>query len=192
MLNLLWCLLLAARSLLNTQRELALENLALRHQVGVLKRTAGNRRPHLSRWDRGLWRVLCRLWAGWQQALGMVQPATVIRWHREGFKRFWSKKSRAGRSGRPAVDRKVRALIRRMSKANVTLGAPRIPERTLQGRHRSVAVDRCQVHASAPQAALTDLALFSGQSRQDPGLARLLRRPDRDLSGAFRLAHPLA
>jgi transposase InsO family protein len=70
--------------------------------------------------------VLSRLWAGWQQALSIVQPATIIRWYREGFKRFWSKKSRAGRSGRPAVDRKVRALIRRMSKANVTWGAPRI------------------------------------------------------------------
>jgi hypothetical protein len=53
MLNLLWCLLLAARSLLNTQRDLALENLALRHQIGVPKRTLGNRPPHLNHRDRG-------------------------------------------------------------------------------------------------------------------------------------------
>jgi hypothetical protein len=126
MLNVLWCLLAAARSLLKTQRELALENLALRHQIGVLNRALGKRRLGISPCDRGLWVVLSRLWSGWQQALSMVQPATVIRWHREGFKRFWTKKTRTECGGRPAVDRKVRALIRRMSRANVTSGAPRI------------------------------------------------------------------
>jgi len=126
MLNLLWCLLLAARSLLVTQRELALENLALRHQVAVLKRTVGTRRPQLNRWDRGLWVVLSRWWTGWQQALAIVQPSTVVRWHRDAFRRFWSKKSRAGRGGRPTLDRELRQLIRRMSKANPTWGAPRI------------------------------------------------------------------
>jgi len=78
MLNLLWCLLLAARSLLNTQRELALENLALRHQIGVLKRTLGNRRPHLNRWDRGLWVVLSRVWTGWQQVLAIVFVLLIL------------------------------------------------------------------------------------------------------------------
>jgi len=126
MLNLLWCLLWAARSLLVTQRELALENLALRHQVAVLKRTVGTRRPQLNRWDRGLWVVLSRWWTGWQQALAIVQPSTLVRWHRDAFRRFWSKKSRDGRSGRPALDRELRQLIRRMSKANPTWGAPRI------------------------------------------------------------------
>jgi hypothetical protein len=76
----------ATLSFFKNQRELALENLALRHQIGVLKRTLGNRRPHLSRWDRGLWVVLSLLWSGWQQVLAIVQPATVIRWHREGFR----------------------------------------------------------------------------------------------------------
>jgi hypothetical protein len=126
MLNLLWCLLLAARSLLVTQRELALENLALRHQVAVLKRTVGTRRPQLNRWDRGLWVGLSRWWTGWQHALAIVRPSTVVRWHRDAFRRFWSKKSRAGRSGTPALDRELRQLIRRMSKANPTWGAPRI------------------------------------------------------------------
>ena len=77
MLNLLWCLLLATRSLLNTQRKLALENLALSHQIGVLKRTLGSRRQHLNHWDRGLWVVLSRLWTGWQHVLAILQPATV-------------------------------------------------------------------------------------------------------------------
>jgi hypothetical protein len=69
--------------------------------------------------------MIFRLWSGWQQALAIVQPATVIRWHREGFRRFWTRKSCRG-DGRPALDRELRALIRKMSIANVTWGAPRI------------------------------------------------------------------
>jgi len=62
---------------MTTQRELALENLALRHQIGVLKRTLGSRRPHLTHRHRGLWVVLSRLWTGWQQVPAILQPATV-------------------------------------------------------------------------------------------------------------------
>jgi hypothetical protein len=79
MLSLIWHLLAAARSFFRTQRELALENLALRHQIGVLKRTVGTRRVRLQRCDRAPWVALSRLWAGWQHALYIVQPATVIR-----------------------------------------------------------------------------------------------------------------
>ena len=118
-------LLGAFHSYFKTQRELALENLALRHQIGVLKRTLGTKRVCLKPSDRRLWVVLSRLWSGWQQALAFVQPATVIRWHREGFRRFWARKSRR-REGRPELDREVRALIRQMSASNPTWGAPRI------------------------------------------------------------------
>jgi len=59
-------------------------------------------------------------WAGWRNALAIVDPATVIRWHREGFRRFWRRKSSSGRLGRPGLDREVVSLIRRMSQANVT------------------------------------------------------------------------
>jgi len=118
-------LLGAFHSYFKTQRELALENLALRHQIGVLKRTLGTKRVCLKPSDRRLWVVLSRLWSRWQQALAFVQPATVIRWHREGFRRFWARKSRR-REGRPELDRDVRALIRKMSASNSTWGAPRI------------------------------------------------------------------
>ena len=115
----------AALSYFKTQQNLAVENLALRHQIGILKRTLGKRRVRFKPSDRRLWVMLFRLWSGWQQALAIVQPATVIRWHREGFRRFWTRKSRRG-DGRPALEREFLALIRKMSIANVTCGAPRI------------------------------------------------------------------
>ena len=107
-----------------TQRSLVFENLALRHQLAVLQRTAP--RPRLRRSDRLFWVLLSRLWSGWADAVSVVQPATVIRWHRTGFSLFWTWKSRRNGPGRPAVAPEVRGLIRRMSTANPLWGAPRI------------------------------------------------------------------
>jgi putative transposase len=107
-----------------TQRSLVLENLALRHQLAVLQRTAP--RPRLRPADRLLWVLLSRLWNGWTDAVSIVQPATVIRWQRTGFKLVWTWRSRRTGPGRPAVAPEVRALIRQMSRANPLWGAPRI------------------------------------------------------------------
>jgi len=109
---------------LRTRRALALENLALRHQLAVLQRAAP--RPRLRRSDRLFWVLLSRLWSGWAETVSIVQPETVIRWHRTGFKLFWTWKSRRHGPGRPAVAPEIRALIRRMSEANALWGAPRI------------------------------------------------------------------
>jgi putative transposase len=109
---------------LRTRRALVLENLALRHQLAVLQRAA--RRPCLRRSDRLFWVLLSRLWSGWADALSLVKPETVIRWHRSGFKLFWTWKNRRNGPGRPAVAPEVRALIRQMSKTNALWGAPRI------------------------------------------------------------------
>jgi hypothetical protein len=65
-----------------TQRSLVFENLALRHQLAVLQRTA--RRPRLRTVDGLLWVLLSRVWSGWMDAISVVQPATVIRWQRTG------------------------------------------------------------------------------------------------------------
>jgi putative transposase len=107
-----------------TQRSLVFENLALRHQLAVLQRTAP--RPRLWTSDRLLWVLLSRIWSGWTDAVSVVQPATVIRWQRTGFTLVWTWKSRRDGPGRPAVAPEIRALIRRMSKANPLWGAPRI------------------------------------------------------------------
>ena len=106
------------------RRSLMLENLALRHQLAVLQRSS--RQPRLRTSDRLFWVLLSRLWIGWTDAVSVVQPATVIRWQRTGFKLFWKWRSRRNGPGRPAVAPEVRGLIRRMSTANPLWGAPRI------------------------------------------------------------------
>jgi len=122
MLDLLKALLGALTSSLHTRHELALENLALRQQIGVLRRSV--KRPRLSNTDRGFWVLLRRCWANWDKVLAVVQPATVIQWHRAGFRKYWTWRSRP-KGGRPAIDPEIRALIRRMATANMW-GAPRI------------------------------------------------------------------
>ena len=70
-------------------RSLALENMALRHQLGVLERHA-RRRPRLTRLDRALWVWLSRTWSGWKDALRIARPETVIAWHRRGWRLYWA------------------------------------------------------------------------------------------------------
>jgi putative transposase len=111
------------KSCLRTQRELALENLALRQQLAVWK--AREPRPRLTEMDRLFWVFLSRVWATWRHSLHVVRPETVVRWHRQGFRRYWTWKSQR-RSGRPLISMEVRDLIRRMSTTNPLWGAPRI------------------------------------------------------------------
>jgi len=84
------------------------------------------KRPQLTPADRYFWVVLSRVWLAWRSALAIVQPDTVIAWHRKGFRLFWTWKIRRGKPGRPAVSREVRELIRRMSRENPLWGAPHI------------------------------------------------------------------
>jgi transposase InsO family protein len=100
------------------------ENLALRHQLGVLQRSV--KRPKLTAADRFLWAWLSRAWADWRSALVIVKPETVIAWHRQGFRLFWTWKVWHGHAGRPTVSREVRDLLRKMSRENPLWGAPRI------------------------------------------------------------------
>jgi transposase InsO family protein len=109
-------------STLCTQRSLAIENLVLRQQLAVLKHR--HPRPRLTDTDRFFWVVLSRIWVDWRESLHIVQPETVVRWHRQGFRYYWRWKSR--RRGRPRIDPEIRQLIRRMSRANPLWGAPRI------------------------------------------------------------------
>jgi hypothetical protein len=125
MLSPLTALFATLASVFRSRSALQLENLALRHQIGVLQRAA-RKRPKLTPGDRLLWVWLSRLWSGWRSALAIVKPETVIAWHRVGFRRFWTWKVRRGRPGRPVVAREVRDLIRRMCRENPSWGAPRV------------------------------------------------------------------
>jgi transposase InsO family protein len=107
-----------------SRERLEAENLALRHQVAVLRRSAPEQ-LWLRGSDRFLFVWLYRLWPSVLDSIVIVQPETVLRWHRSGFKAFWRRKSR-GVPGRPQVSREIRDLIRKVSCANPLWGAPRI------------------------------------------------------------------
>jgi len=103
-----------------SHRQLALENVPLRHQIEVLQRNA--KRPRLKPSDRALRAVLIRLLPDWRRHLTIVRPDTVIRWHRAGWRLYWRWRSDPGR-GRPAISAEIRALIRRISLENPIWGA---------------------------------------------------------------------
>ena len=107
-----------------TKVRLEAEIVVLRHQLNVLRRR-GPSKPRLSVADRLLFVWLCRLFPSVLNAVWIVQPETVIRWHRTGFRLYWHWKSRF-RGGRPKVPVEIRGLIREMSLANRLWGAPRI------------------------------------------------------------------
>lgn len=101
MISIVKALLSALRASFRTRVELQLEVLALRQQIHVLERSR-RARPRLSCADRVFWVWLARVWTGWRRSLIIVQPATVLAWHRQGFRWFWTWKS-LRRSGRPPV-----------------------------------------------------------------------------------------
>ena len=125
MLRLLRLLFVLALRSFRSRRGLLLENLTLRQQLAVLKQR--NPQPRFATSDKLFWVILRRLWPGWKQALILIQPETVVRWHRAGFKLYWTWLSRhRNRMGRKCVSRELRKLIFRMVAENSTWGAPRI------------------------------------------------------------------
>lgn len=124
MLSLLLTVLKTACSSVNPHRQLVPENLALRQQLAMLKQT-GNR-PRVSIADRLFWVLFSKTVNGWRANLHVMNPDTVVRWHRKGFRLYWRWKSRRRRVGRPPIDVEIRKLIRQMVAENVGWGAPRI------------------------------------------------------------------
>ena len=124
MITLLLHLLRLLPFLFGGHRQLALENLALRQQLAVYKRTII--RPPLRPTDRFFWIGLANIWTGWRQALVIVTPATALHWQRRRFREYWTKLSGSSNGGRPQVQAEIKALILRMAAANPLWGAPRI------------------------------------------------------------------
>jgi type II secretory pathway pseudopilin PulG len=107
-----------------SKSRLEAENAALRHQLIVLRRKVRGR-ARLTNNDRWFLIQLYRWFPSILQVIAIVQPQTLVRWHRAGFRRYWRWKSRS-LGGRPQIETDLRALIRRMSIENPLWGAPRI------------------------------------------------------------------
>ena len=105
--------------------QVRLENLALRQQLAMLRRSAP-KRLKLTPPDRIFWVWLRRLWGDWKSVLMIVKADTVIAWHRKGFGLFWTWRIHRGNPGRPKVPQEIRDLIRMLSRSNLRWGAPRI------------------------------------------------------------------
>ena len=124
MLVILHSLGMFVADLFKSRWRLEAENLFLRHQLSIASRRAPPR-LRLCGSDRALLVWMTRLWPGLLGVVNVVQPETILRWHRAGFRAFWRWKSRNS-AGRPKIDRGLRDLIQRMSKENPQWGASRI------------------------------------------------------------------
>jgi putative transposase len=111
------------RRLSASRSDLLIENLALCQQLAIL--TAKRPRPRMRTADRLFWVALRRFGPQWKEVVVVVRPDTVVRWHRQGFRKYWTWKSRR-RVGRPGTTAEIRAFVRRMAAENPTWGAPRI------------------------------------------------------------------
>ena len=130
MLKWLGILLGTLKSALRSRRELALENLALRQPLAAVK--LRHPKPRLTDTDRLFWVLLSRVWKNWRTSLHVVQPGTVVRWHRQGFRYYWHWKSR-GR-GRRKIDPELKVLIRQMCR-DTPVGCTPDPWRAFEIRH---------------------------------------------------------
>jgi putative transposase len=128
-------LLLALTDLARSKSELVAENALLRQQLLILRRQV--KRPACTRKDRMLLVLLARMVRTWKQALFIVQPETLLRWHRQGFKLFWKYKSRAT-SLTPRISQQTVALIQEMARDNRLWGTPQTGHPRLQTHHSKV------------------------------------------------------
>jgi putative transposase len=124
MKTLLLALFSFLRATVRSRLSMQMEIIALRHQLALYQRS--EIRPRIQPADRLFWSCLSRLWSGWQEVLVFVQPRTVMAWRRRKFREYWTRLSRGGKPGRPALAKEIRDLIRRMSVASPTWGSPRI------------------------------------------------------------------
>jgi len=124
MINGIRLLLLQFLFCLKSRADLQAENLMLRHQIGVLRRSS-SKRVRTTRIDRLSFVWLYRLWPNSIGDVQIIHPKTLVRWHRQGFKAYWRWKSRS-RVGRPKVSAELRALVLQISRKNPLWGAPRI------------------------------------------------------------------
>ena len=124
MIGLLCFVLAVLASPFKSKSQLEAENAVLRHQLIVLQRKV-RARAHLTNNDRWFFVQMYRWLPSILKVVTIIEPETLVRWHRAGFRRYWHWKSRS-RGGRPQIDVELRTLIRQMSMENLLWGAPRL------------------------------------------------------------------
>jgi hypothetical protein len=124
MIELLKLIVGVLASLVRSRAELQAENLVLRQQINVLRRGLP-KRPALNNTDRLLFVWLYHWFPGVLEALAILRPETILRWHRAGFRVYWRWRSRIP-VGRPKTSAELRMLILELNRANPLWGAPRI------------------------------------------------------------------
>ena len=161
-----------------SQRQLVLENLALRQQVVMLRQSVNKPRPSVA--DKLFWIILLRYVDGWRKILYGLHPDTVVRWNRQGFRFYWRWESRGSKPGRPAIDAGLRALIREMQATNIGWGAPRIHGELLKlGIEVSQAtVSKYMRHSNKPPSQTCELFSVIMQSVWQRWIFSLSRLPD--------------
>src|ERR1700720_789699 len=154
MVDVLKSLWSALTGLFRSRARIEAEILVLRQQINVLRRKSP-RRFTFGNLDRLVFVGLYRLVPGILDALAIVRPETVIRWHRAGFRSFWRWKSRR-HGGRPKGGLGIRRLIRDVSLANPLWGRTPHPWRPAQARHRCGPDERCEVYGPGEARAVTE------------------------------------
>ncbi len=165
-------------NLFKSRRRLEVENLFLRHQLNCLEGCIAT--AFTAESDRVLMVCMTRLSPNLLGLARGVQPATILRWHRAGFRTYWRWKSR-GRVGRPGIGIELRDLIRRMSRENPLWGAPRMHGEIAEARIRDRRIDGLQVRDATPRATVAELADIPAQPRRRHRRDRSLRSSDREL-----------
>ena len=167
----------ALASMFKTSSQLRLENLALRQQLAVLRRSAP-KRLKLTTADRIFWVWLLRVWDDWKSALMIVKAATVVAWHRKGFGLFWEWRIRRGKPGRPRVPQQVRDSDPDDEPQQPALGCTAHSRRVAETGYRDYPTHCRQIHGATSMTPLTNLADVPSESCEEHGIGRLFHGAD--------------
>ena len=167
--------------------QLEAENAALRQQLIVLQRKVRGR-VQFTNSDRLFFIQLYRWFPSVLQAITIIRPETLVRWHRAGFRRYWRCKSR-NLGGRPQISADLRALIRRMSVENVLWGAPRIHGELLKLGFAVAQSTVAKYMAKKGDPSGQSWGTFPAQSYAAHRGHGSLRGPDHQLQPALRAGH---
>ena len=176
----------AVIGLFRSRASLEAENVALRHQLNVLRRQSP-KRPTLSTIDRLIFVGLYRFAPNVRETLRIVDPETVIRWHRAGIRLFWRWKSRS-RPGRPKVASEISPINPRDELGQPAMGRSTHSWRTAQARDRRWSNLGRQIHGEVQKTTVSRVEDVPAQPRRWDRGDGPVRRADPIISGALRLA----